>query len=346
MTRWFGALVCTLLAGLELGFAQKPTSKPQAKPWANKMFLPNVKENPAQEPPLVIDHQFGTVPFGSVCNTTFTFTNIYDVPMQVIDIRAECGCLKAFPPNKVLQPNEQADFTVSMNAGAFKGANTKRLFVTVGPNYLSMAELRFTATSREDVSVTPGQIDLGIVQQGTKATKTVSMKYTGKEKNWKVTEYDTTGTNYDLEVKESARGFLSTDYTITATLKDAVQAGTLSDRITLKTNDPTTPFVTIGVSGVIQPPISVPSGAVEFRDIQVGESAVTKAIIRAASDCTLTAPADAGDGFSVETFPGRRQVHIVTVRYEPKKDGITKREFKLITDLPGKPDVILSVEAK
>lgn len=344
MMRWCSVALFFVTVGFV--FAQKPASKPPAKPWANKMFLPNVHQNPGQEPPLAIDHQFGTVPFGSVCTHTFTLTNIYDVPMQVIDIRAECGCLKAYPPNKVLQPNEQAEFTVSMNAGAFKGPNTKRLLVTVGPNYLSTAELRFTATSREDVSVTPGQIDLGIVQQGTKAAKSVSLKYTGKEKNWKVTQYETTGTAYDLEVKENSRGFLSTDYLLTVTLKDKAPAGVLSDRITLKTNDPTTPVVSVGISGVILPPVSGPSGPVEFRGVKVGETGVARAVIRANAECTLTPPADDGDGISVETFPSKRQVHIVTVKYEPKQTGALKKEVRLKTDLPGNPDVVLVIDAK
>jgi Protein of unknown function (DUF1573) len=346
--RWCSALVAALAVGLALARqpAQKPTARPPAKPWANKMFLPNIDQNPAQDAPAVIDHQFGTVPFGSLLTHTFTLSNIYDVPMQVIDIRTECGCLKAYPPNKVLQPNEKAEFTVTMNAGAFKGANTKRLIVTVGPNYLSQAELRFSATSREDVAVTPGQVDFGIVQQGAKATKAVILKYTGRERNWKVTEYTTTGTAYDLEVKESARGFLSTDYTLTVSLKDTAPAGPLSDQITLKTNDPATPTVTVGIGGVIQPPVSVASGQVEFRGVKVGESATAKAIVRANADCTLTPVADDGDGVSVETFPARRQVHIVTVRYEPKKDGGVRKELKLKTDLPGNPEVILVVEAK
>jgi hypothetical protein len=323
-------------------FAQKPAAPPP-KPWANKLFLPDALTNPTQEPPPAVDHDFGTVPFGSVCTHTFTVSNIYDVPLQVIDIRAECGCLKAYPPNRVLQPFEQAEFTVTMNAGAFKGPLTKKLLVTFGPGYLSTAELRLTATSREDVSVTPGQLDFGIVQPGTRPTKTVTLKYTGRSRDWKITEFVTSGKALDVTMTETARGFLSTDYTVTATLKDTAPPGPLAETVTLKTTDPNAPAVKVAVVGTVLPPVSAVRDKVEF---VAGRAGVTQVMVRAVADCTLTGVADDGDGVSVETFPTSRQLHVVTVRYEPKDATTIRKEVRLKTNLPGRPEAVIVVEAK
>jgi hypothetical protein len=347
MTRRFPLLLLPVVsAACAVAVAQKPTPKPPPKPWANKMFLPDILQNAAQEPPPSVAHDFGAVPFGSLCQRTFPFTNPYDVPIQVIDIRTECGCLKAYPPNRVLRPFETAEFVVTMNAGAFKGPTTKKLLVTVGPNFLSTAELRFSCTSREDVTVTPGQIDFGLTPQGGRPSKAVTLKYTGKERNFKVTEYTAAHSAFDVEVKESARGFLSTDYTVTATLKATAPPGQLTDSITLKTSDPAIPVVSVSVGGTVRPPLTVSPEKAEFRGVKPGQTGVMKLMVKAETDCTITGLADAGDGVSVDTFPDKRQVHVVTVRYEPTAAGGVQKQVRLKTSLPGSPEVVFTVEAK
>lgn len=341
MTRWM------LVALLAAPVAVAADKTPPKNPWANKLFLKDVLTNPAQESPAFLAHDFGSVPAGTVCSHTFTLTNIYDVPLQVVDVRLECGCLKAFPPNKVLQPNESAEFTVTMNAGLFKGAATKKMLVTVGPGYVSTAEIRLTATSREDVSLTaPGHIDFGIVPQGQKAEKTITLKYTGAAKDWKVESAAVSGTAYTVEVKEASRGFLSTDYKITVSLKDTAPAGPLSDVVTLKTNDSTTPTVTVAVGGSVQPPVSASPDKVVFEGVRVGEARKVMVLVRANAKCTLTADADQGDGVSVDVFPQSRELHVVTVRYEPTRTGPLTKVVRLKSDLPGRPEVAFTVEVR
>lgn len=346
MTRLaFLALICVA----PVAVAQPPAKAPPKTAWANKLFLADILKNPGQESPAAITHDFGTVPAGTLSAHTFTFTNIYDVPLQVVDVRLECGCLKAFPPNKVLQPNEQAEFTVTMNAAQFKGAVTKKVLVTVGPSYVSTAELRFSAVSRDDVSLTaPGMIDFGIVPQGKSAEKAVTLKYTGAMKDWKAELAKGPAGPYTVDVKEVARGFLSTDYKITVSLKDTAAAGPLSDTITLKTNDPNTPTVTVAVGGSVQPPVSATVDKVVFEGVKAGDTPPPqKVLIRANAKCTVSGLADDGDGVSVEVFPQAHEVHVVTVKYEPTK-AVTPfvKQVRLKTDLPGKPEVVFAVEVR
>jgi hypothetical protein len=337
-----------LLAVLPPAVAQSPAAKtPPKTPWANKLFVTDILTNPAQDAPAVVAHDFGTVPAGTVCSHTFTFTNIYDVPLQVVDVRLDCGCLKAFPPNKVLQPNEKAEFTVTMNAAQFKGAATKKMFVTVGPSYVSTAELRLSADSRQDVTLTaPGMIDFGIVAQGEAATKSITLKYTGGVKGWKVEPANAPGGAYTVDVKETARGFVSTDYTITVGLKDTAPAGPLSDSITLKTNDPNTPTVTVAIGGRVQPPVSVANDVVVFEGVKAGDKAEYMLMVKAKAKFGIGGLADDGDGVSVEVNSWRHEYQIVKVRYEAKKGGPFRKEVRLTTDLPGKPEAVFVVDVR
>lgn len=346
MTRFAFLVLCCLAP---IAFAQSPTKAPPKYQWANKLFNPDILKNPGQEAPAFVAHDFGTVPAGTVCSHTFTFTNIYDVPLQVVDVRLECGCLKAYPPNKVLLPNESAEFTVTMNAAQFKGAATKKVLVTVGPSYVSTAELRFSAVSRDDVALTaPGMIDFGIVPQGKATEKAIAVKYTGTMKDWKVEPMNAPGDAHTVEVKETARGFLGTEYRITVGLKGTAPAGPLSDTVLLKTNDPDTPTVAVAIAGRVQPPVRVAGeGVVVFEGVQPGAEAAAKVLVLADAKCKLTAPADLGDGLTVDIFPVRNDRHIVTVKYEAKKGAVpVRKEVRLKTDLPGQPEVGFVVEVR
>lgn len=346
MTRFALLVACGLAP---VAFAQSPTKAPPKTAWANKLFLNDILKDPGQEAPAFVAHDFGTVPAGSLCSHTFTLTNIYDVPLQVVDVRLECGCLKAFPPNKVLQPNESAEFTVTMNAAQFKGAATKKMLVTVGPSYVSTAELRFSAVSRDDVALTaPGMIDFGILPQGKATEKTVTLKYTGPVKDWKVEPMTLPGEVYTVEVKEAARGFLGAEYRITVGLKDTAPAGPLSDVVVLKTNDPDTPTVTVAIAGRVQPPVRVAGeGVVVFENVPPGAVATGKVLVLADAKCKLSGPGDVGDGMTVDIFPVSNDRHIVTVRYEAKKGAVpVRKEVRLKTDLPGQPEVAFVVEVR
>ena len=62
MTRRLPLLMLPLACAVAV--AQKPAPKPSPRPWANKMFLPDILQNPGQEPPPAVAHDFGAVPFG------------------------------------------------------------------------------------------------------------------------------------------------------------------------------------------------------------------------------------------------------------------------------------------
>src|SRR5262249_31491363 len=144
--------------------------------------------NREQNPPPVITHNFGEVPHGTLCVQKFTITNIYDVPMQITDVRKSCTCLDYVPMTKTLQPNETAEFTVTMNTGKFVGFNAQTFYVTFGPKYVSTAVIRVQATSRTEVSLSPGSVSFGTVPVGSRAIQSVNVKYTGRERGWKLME--------------------------------------------------------------------------------------------------------------------------------------------------------------
>lgn len=319
-----------------------------AVPWANKFFLPDVVNNREQTAPAVITHNFGEVPHGTLCVHKFTITNIYDVPMQITDVRKGCTCLDYVPMTKVLKPNESAEFTVTMNTGKFVGQNAQNFYVTFGPKFVSTAVLRVTATSRTDVSVNPGAIGFGTVPQGTRLNQSVQVKYSGRSRDWKLTEVVPGNWPFEVKLAETARGGPlrgGAEYLVDVTLSPNAPPGPISEQITLKTNDPTNPLIQLGVTGTVVAPLELNPGKVRF-EVKTGEAATQRVLVRAAKPFKVTGVDGAGDGLSVElpATPAALPVQVITVKFEPKQPGAVARQLRIRTDL-GEVSALLPVEA-
>jgi hypothetical protein len=324
------------LASTQVALAQQPVV--QQVPWANKFFQ---KDNT----PAVLVHDFGTIPGGTVAAHKFTITNIYDVPMQVLNVEKSCGCLEAYPPKQVLQPNETAEFGVTMDAGKFKGSNAQTFRITFGPHYTSTAILRVQAFSRTDVVLAPGQVNFGVVAQGTTPVQAVTLKYQGRQKDWKVTGVaDGTGP-FDVKVDEPGRFSFGSEFKVSVSLKGDTPAGSLAEQVFLKTNDPTTPLIPVPVSGLVQAPLDVNPKKAAFAGVKVGETATQRIMVRAAKPFKITPPAEE-DGIVVEVFPAATPVQVVTVKFTPTKAGTVHKTISLKTDLNGGATATIPVEAE
>jgi hypothetical protein len=312
----------------------------QPAPWANKFFLPDIATNREQTPPPVVAHNFGEVPHGTICTHKFTITNIYDVPMQVTEVRKSCVCLDYVPMTKILQPNETAEFTVTMNTGKFVGFNAQTFYVTFGPKYVSTAVVRLQATSRTDVSINPGGLTFGTVPQGTRPSQSVAIKYSGKSRDWKLTEVMPVQGPFDVRLSEVSRGGPfrgGVEYQVEVTLKATAKPGPISEMVNIKTTDQTHPLVQVNVTATIAAPVELAPGKVRFDNVKVGESASQRVLVRAAKPFKVLGVDGAGQGVTVElpAASAALPVQFVTVKFDPKQAGQVVRTLRIRTDLDG-----------
>ncbi len=322
----------------------------QAAPWANKFFLPDIATNREQAAPAVVTHNFGEVPHGTLCVHKFTITNVYDVPMQITDVRKSCSCLDYIPMTKVLEPNETAEFTVTMNTAKFVGQNAQTFYVAFGPKFVSTAVIRVSATSRTDVSVSPGAVSFGTVPQGTRLNQSVQVKYSGRTRDWKVTEVVPGTYPFEVKLSETSRGGPlrgGAEYQVDVTLNGNAAPGPISEQVTLKTNDPTNPFIHVGVTGTVVAPLELAPGKVRF-EVKVGESATQRVLVRAAKPFKVVGVDGAGDGVTVElpAAPAALPVQVIVVKFEPKQPGAVARQLRIRTDQGGDASALLPVEAE
>jgi hypothetical protein len=315
--------ILTLLV-LALGATTAP-----AQGWAEKMF----KEGTT--------HDFGSVPRGAQLFHRFTVTNIYAVRMEITDVRSGCGCVTATAAKRVLEPRESTTIDVLMDARRFTGAKTVTVRVTVGPEFVSSAELKVSATSRADVVFNPGQVNFGSVTRGQTPSQTIDVEYAGALA-WQVKEV-VAGKDlpFTAECKELYRKPGQVGYQLKVTLKADAPLVLLKDYVYLKTNDPASPLVPVLVEANVQSAVTVSPTALNLGGVKVNEGLTRRVVVRGSKPFKVLGVDGLGDGITLGAEPGpAAPVQTVTFKCQFTKAGDFKRELKIKTDLQEAPLVV------
>jgi hypothetical protein len=312
-----------------------------AQAWADKMF--GDKEN--------LVHDFKSVARGAQLFHRFKITNIYAVPMEITNWRSSCTCGTVNFTKKTLQPREEGFIEVTMDTKKFTGPKTLIIYVTVGPQFTSTAELKLTAVSRADVVFNPGEVNFGAVPRGQTRTQDVDVEYAGVL-DWKVSEVDTNGAPVDVTLKEWYRNPGKpgqpgkVGYKINVALKADAPAGALKHELFLKTNDPASPLVPLLVEVTIQAPLSVTPSAVHFGEVKVGEAKSQRVLVRGGKAFRIVAIDGLTDGLTAE-FPAEAgEARIVVIKWTAAKAGELNCPLVIKTDLAKDNSVSLTVTGK
>ena len=293
--------------------------------WADKLFEGT------------LSHDFGVVAQGTVLKHTFKFTNIYKAPLDITEIRGSCGCMKGTASVKTIQPGASATLTVTMDARTFSGPKTERVFVTVGPKFISTATLTLSANARGDFVFSPSEIDFGNFQRGQTPSKTIDLEYTGALAGWKVVEIlKSQAAPFDLKVEalpSPANAAPRRGYRLTAAVRADAATGSFRQEVTLKTNNADAPVLAFNVLGNIQSGLSMSPNPLVVNGMKVDESQTKKVFVRAAKPFKIVSIEGQGEGIKVEIPKSQDATQILNVQIQATKAGLLRRQLLIRTDL-------------
>jgi hypothetical protein len=313
-------------------FAFTSTATAQRPAWADKLFDGKTI------------HDFGVVPHGVQLKTAFRLTNIYRVPLDVTEVRVSCDCVKAVCAKNHLLPGESADLNVEMDGKRFSGQKTVRIYVKVGPTFVSTATLTVSALTRGDVVFNPTELDFNIVQHGKVAAKLIDVEYAGGQADWRVTEIvKSANAPFELKVEELVRP--RRGYRIISTIKPDAPAGSFKQEVTLKTNDPVSPVLKFNIVGTIQAGMAITPNPILVNGFRLGESQTKKIFVRGARPFRIIGVEGQGEGVTVEIAKNqeRQDTQVLTVHIQPMRAGELRRQLLIRTDL-GTETATLTVE--
>jgi hypothetical protein len=312
-------------------------------PWGNKFFVP-------KDPPPVVVHDFGTVPWGTTLTHRFPLTNLYAVPMQIVkDPEVSCGCTRVVRYTQKLEPRESGFIEVEMDGRQFQGAKTVNIQVRFGPKYQSTAILQVRAFARTDVTIKPGLVNFNTVALGQQPKSVIDIQYSGTEFGWNINSaVDTSNApsvKADIKMQPLQRGIKT--YQLEVELKPNAAPGVLQEQILLKTTDPSCPVLTIPVAGVIKAPLTVVQGElVKLNTVAVGQETARRITVVANKEFTVTRVEGQGDGLVVQFSRYSRASQVLTISFKPTQPGELRRRLTIVTDQKESVSVVVEATAE
>ncbi len=294
--------------------------------WANKLFEETSKD-------------FGSCKRGEQLKHRFKITNVYKVPLDITHVRVSSGNLRYLLSHETLGPKETGYLDVIWDTSRFSGAKTVTIYVRVGSDYISTATLRLSAVAPEGVSLSPGKLNFGMVRRGQSPTLTLDVEYAGPL-DWRIVEViKNLAAPFLVSIEETDRQKAlagapgRAGYRLTVTLKPDAATGRFKQELTLKTNDPANPTLTVPVLGEIQGLLTVAPGSLQMADMKANEKQVRRAIVRGSRPFCIVGVDGLGDGLTADIPDQTAATHILTVTFQPTQAGPLRKTLTIRTDM-------------
>jgi hypothetical protein len=309
------ALILAFILGL------LPGSMAIGQEWARKMFDST-------------EHKFGTVAKGAKAEHRFKIKNLYEEDVHISGVRSSCGCTTPTITKDLLKTFEVSELVAVYNTKTYRGDRSATLTVTFDKPFYAEVQVHISGSIRTDVVLQPGSVDLGSVQQGTAAERTVSIQYTGGRGDWQITDVRTTNSHINASLTETGRMGGQVSYTLSVRLAETAPAGYIKEVLTVHTNDSSAPSFPIEVEGRIDPEVSVSPASLFMGVLQPGQKVTKQLVVRAKNPFRIMSVVCENSAFSFDAGSEAKTLHLVPVTFvAPEMTGKVTQKVKIETDL-------------
>jgi len=224
-----------------------------------------------------LSHDFGPVARAAKVEHEFVLTNLYKEDVHIASVRSSCGCTTPQITQEWLRSREKSSIRATFNTRTFSGQRGARLTVTFDKPFYAEVELQVRGYIRTDVVVNPGQVNLGTVDQGNPAERTVTIDYAGRD-DWKILAAQASSPLLKTNVQEVSRGSGRVAYKLSVRLAEDAPTGYLRDELILTTNDYRATRFPVVVEGRVVSSLAISPSSVMLGILQPGQK-VTKKIV-------------------------------------------------------------------
>jgi len=292
----------------------------QAQEWATKMFN-------------VTSHNFGTVAKGSKTEYRFVFRNMYKEDLHVVGVRTSCGCTSPEVTKRDLKTHETAEVVAKFNTRTFLGQHGATLTVTFDKPFFAEVQLRVAGNIRGDVTFDPPFVDLGNVDLGKGASRSVRVTHVGSTP-WEIKDVRSINPNFEVQLSKPTHTGGQSIYDLGLKLKPETPAGYVKGQLILVTNDPKAAQIPMDVEGRVVAEVTVSPQLLALGAVQPGRAVTKNVVVRANRPFCVTGVTCSDGCLSCPTKETPATVHILPVTFQAgDATGKVERLLKISTDL-------------
>jgi hypothetical protein len=288
--------------------------------WARKMFT-------------VAEHDFGVVPRGGKAEFRFVLENLYLEDVHIADVRSSCGCTTPSIENATLKTYERGAILAHFNTDTFLGQRAATLTVTIDRPYPAEIQLQIRGYIRDDVVVDPGSVELGSVDQGAGADRSVAVNYAGRE-DWQVTGVNCSNPHITAKLTETGRGNGQVTYALSVHVDKSTPPGYLNDHLMLVTND-NNAQIPVLIEGRIVAGVTVSPAALFMGVVQPGQQVTKQLVVKGKKPFRILGVVCDDKSFKFDTSKEDQPkvLHLVPVTFKAGADaGKVVKTIKIKTD--------------
>ncbi len=227
------------------------------------------------------EHNFGTVARGSKVHHSFKVVNTLQQEIHIVTFRPKCGCTDVKLGAQTIPPGTQTVIEAVVDTTKFVGPKESGLTLVIDRPVFQEIDFRLSCVIRGDLTLTPGEVNFGVVNRSGGKAEGISLLYVGAQPDWAVTKMQTLSNHVTARLTEQPRSAGSPiTYALSVTLNPSAPVGILKDEITLFTNDPTSPTIPVSVSAVVQSNVTVTPSVMALGQVRAGESLERTILVR------------------------------------------------------------------
>ena len=297
-----------------------------AQDWARSMFE-------------TTEHDFGTIARGAKAEYEFVLKNIYVKDVHIASVRVSCGCTTPSIKKALLKTDEKGGILASINSHKFTGRQSSTITVTVDKPQYAKVQLHVKVYIRSDVLVEPGAVQLGEIEQGEGAQKTVSVSC-ARRTDWRILEVKSANPHLSGEVVMTTRGGSRVAYELRVRLDEASPTGYLRDHLMLVTNDQFANQIPVMVQGCVVSAVTVSPSPLFFGTVRPGQKVTKTLVVLGKKPFRIKSIEADCDCFEFET-PAEdvvKPLHLVPVMFIATENGVKiTKTIRIKTDLDETP---------
>ena len=289
--------------------------------WASKMFKTS-------------EHNFGAVAQDAKAEYKFVFENLYLEDIHIANAYTSCGCTSVRIENPLVKTYEQGAIVAHFNTDTFRGQRGATITVIIDRPYPAEVQLHVRGYIRGDVSVEPGSVELGSLDQGRPADWNLSIRHVGSN-DWRITEVKTSNPHITAQVEETGRNYGNVSYNLKVHVAADTPAGYLNDHIMLVTNEGRGGQIPVLVEGRIMPGITVSPTQLFMGVLQPGQTVTRQLVIKGKNPFRILGIScdDEAFHFNATADNSSKQLHLVPVTFQAgKKIGKVFDTIRIKTD--------------
>ncbi len=280
-------------------------------------------------------HDFGSVARGAKAEYEFVLRNIYVEDVHIAGVRSSCGCTTPQIKKPLLKTYEKGAIVAHLNSAKYIGRKGATITVTLDQPFPAEVQLQVTSYIRCDVVLDPGSVEMGSVEHGTGAEKTITVDYAGRD-DWEIVDTKSANPHLSGDLREVERGGGRVGYELTVRLDDKTPPGYLRDHLMLVTNDRRLTQVPVLVEGVVQTGITVSPSSLFMGVVEPGEKVTKQLVVRGKKPFRILSVRCDGGCFEFDTSAetAAKPLHVIPVTFAAgAKPGKVLQTIRIETDL-------------